>query len=399
MNGLRNLALVLLSFFLFLSLSVFGVAFMLNRTALNPNFITAELDKLDFSLLAEDLISEQAPAEGLPEEFETALINIITKLEPTVKEQAGAAIHSVYDYLLGRSQDLDLTLILRETILSADFVASLVDELDISSFIEDILNEQLTQDIPTEVQYLVVYLDEYLNDVVTELEPWLKQQIAAAADPILDYVLGESPTLAIAISLEPVLESLRDTVREPFLESPPPELAALPRSTLEEYFDDYFEEFTAMLPSTFELDESLLGTDVPTDIVETLATAEESLAKVKQGIGYFQLGYKLLIVFMVLLILGIVLIDRRIKSATRRLGITFATYGVLELIGIFIAKYFIDRAIPSPDIPLVLQTQIPQYTSSIVAPLQMFSIGLLIVGIALIVVSVVYKPRQPSPLS
>ncbi len=80
MNGLRNLALVFLSFFLFLSLSVFGLAFMLNRTALNPNFVTSELDKLDFSLLAEDLISEQAPAEGLPEEFETALINIITKL-------------------------------------------------------------------------------------------------------------------------------------------------------------------------------------------------------------------------------------------------------------------------------------------------------------------------------
>lgn len=398
MNGLRNLALVFLSFLLFLSLSVFGVAFMLNRTALNPNFVTSELDKLDFSLLAEDLISEQAPAEGLPEEFETALINIITKLEPTVKEQAGAAIHSVYDYLLGRSQDLDLALILRETILSADFVASLVDELDISSFIEDILNEQLTRDIPTEVQYLVVYLDEYLDDVVTELEPWLKQQIVAAADPILDYVLGESPTLAIVIPKEPVLESLRDAVREPFLESPPPELAALPRSTLEQYFDEYFEEFSAMMPS-FELDESLLGTDVPADIAETLATAEESLAEVKQGIGYFQLGYKLLIVFMVLLILGIVLIDRRVKSATRRLGITLATYGILELIGIFIAKYFIDRAIPTPDIPLALQTQIPQYINSILAPLQMFSIGLLIGGIALIVVSVVYKPRQPSPLS
>lgn len=399
MNALKNLALVFLSFFLFLSLSMFGLAFMFNRTALNPNFITSELDKLDFSLLAEDLLSEQTPGEGLPAEFETALVNIVTRLEPTVKEQVGAAIHSVYDYLLGRSQDLDLALILRETILSTDFVVSLVDELDISSFVEELLNEQLAQSVPTEQQYLIVYLDEYLDDVITELEPWLKQQIDAAADPILDYVLGESPTLAIAISLEPVLESLKDTVREPFLESPPPELAALPRSTLEQYFDDYFEEFSAMVPSTFELDESLLGADVPADIAEALTAAEESLAEVRQGIGYFQLGYKLLIVFMVLLILGIVLIDRRVKAATRRLGITLATYGILELIGIFIAKYFIDRAIQSADIPLALQTQIPQYTSSIVAPLQMFSLGLLIVGIALIVVSVVYKPRQPSPLS
>ena len=63
--------------------------------------------------MAEDLLSEQTPGEGLPAEFETALVNIITRLEPTVKEQVGAAIHSVYDYLLGRSQDLDLALILR----------------------------------------------------------------------------------------------------------------------------------------------------------------------------------------------------------------------------------------------------------------------------------------------
>ena len=59
MNFLKGLALGLLGVILFLSLTVFGLAFMVNSTALSPKFITSELDKLDVSSLAEELITEQ----------------------------------------------------------------------------------------------------------------------------------------------------------------------------------------------------------------------------------------------------------------------------------------------------------------------------------------------------
>ena len=51
MGALKKFAVGILSLFLFLSLSVFGYLFTLNRTALNPNFIVTELGKLDVTML------------------------------------------------------------------------------------------------------------------------------------------------------------------------------------------------------------------------------------------------------------------------------------------------------------------------------------------------------------
>ena len=396
MKFLKGLALSLLSFLLFLSLSIFGFMFMLNNTILNPEFVTSELDRLDVTSLAEELLSEQISEE---EEFGTTLVNTITKLEPLVKEQLSAAIYPIYDYLLGEKPNPELAPTLRNTILNTDFVVSLVGELDISSLAGEFLSEQLTEEIPEEMGYLVEYLDEPLNDVLTELEPWIEEQLSAAVDPVLDYLLGESQSLNVVISLEPVKESLKDNLWQAFLQSPPSELAGVPEAELEPYFDELYQELSEQMPSTFEFNESLLGTEMPAKIAEALAEAEEALEQARQYVGYFQLGYKALIGFILLLILGIILIHRQVRGTTRQIGITFLTYGALEYAGIFVAKYFAKIQIaqlPSPEIPPSLQAWLPQFFSNFLAPLEMLSLGLLIGGVVLLIVSFVYKPRQAS---
>ncbi len=496
MNILKGVALGLLSFLLFLSLSIFGILFLLNQTILNPNFITSQLDKLDVAALVEEIIIEQAPEEQPPGEFEAVLINTITKLEAPVKEQLGAAISETYDYLLGRketpdlratlgntffnsafvaslmeeldlpllaeelineqaseeeefpeelraalvntiteleplikervsaaadpifdyllgeSQSIDLALTLRNTFLSSDFVVSLVNELDISSLASEFLSEQLLEDIPEEMEFLV----EHLDDAIAELEPTIKEELIAAADPILDYLLGESQSISIVISLEPIIENLEDTLREAFLELLPAELTGLPLTEIEQYFDEYFGELTEMTPSTFELDETLFGTEMPAQIAEALAEAEDGLEQARQGfaegiaqaeegleqarqyVGYFQLGYKLLIGFIVLLIAGIVLLNREVKSATRKVGTIFLTCGVPWFAGILIGKYFAGKQIAQLDIPPYFQESLPRLVNDFSAPLQWFSLGLLIGGVVLIVVSFVYPRWRQSHL-
>ncbi len=389
MKVLRGLALGILGFLLFLSLSIFSLLFMLNSTILNANFVTAELDKFDVSALAGEVLSEQIPEE----EFRTTLINTITELEPLVKEQVSATIYPIYDYLLGKSQGLDLAHTLRNTILSSDFVASLLDKLDLSSLAGEFLTEQLAGDIPEEMELLVESLDE----VIIELEPWLKEQVNTAADPILDYLLGESQSLTVVISLEPVTESLKDNLREALLASPPAEFASVPPALLEQYIDQYLEEGLAeMIPPTIEIDESLIGTQTPAQLAEVLAEGEMALEEARQYVGYFQLVYKLLIVLIVLLIAGIVLLNRQVRSSTRKLGSIFLPCGILWLAGILIAKNFAGTQIAQLDIPSFLQAWLPQFVNDFLAPLQMLSIGLLAAGVVLLVVSFVYKPRQPS---
>ncbi len=396
MKILKGLALGILSFLLFLSLSILGLAITLNYTILNPNFVVSELDKLNISSLVEESLSEEADQEELPEEFRIALIDTIAELEPQVKEQTGTAIYPIYDYLLGKSRNLDLSLVLRETLLSQDFVASVVDKLDISSLAGEFLAQQFAENIPTEMEFIAEYVDEYTDDVIDEVEPAIKKEIISAADPILDYLLGESTSFNVVISLGPLTESLKSTLREAFVESPPEKLAGLSRAELEQYFDAYSQEMAKMIPPTFEIDESIIGTEMPAQLAETLAEVEATLAEAKQYVGHFQLGYKALIGFTVLVIIGIILLERRVRNATRNIGITLLTIGVVSLIEFFLAKHFIAPQLAQPDIPVSLQTWLPQLLNDFLAPLQAFSIGLLVAGVVLLVVSFVYKPRQPS---
>ena len=135
MKFLKGFALFILGTLLFLSLSTFGIAFMLNQTVLNPDFIVSQVDRLDITSLAEDMLGEQIPLGG-EELMEEVVSDTITDLEPWIKEQAADAAYAVYDYLEGRSQSLSLVISLdpvkqslREN-LREEFLASLPPELE-----------------------------------------------------------------------------------------------------------------------------------------------------------------------------------------------------------------------------------------------------------------------------
>ena len=390
------------------------LAVTLGNTFLNSNFVVSLMDELDLASLAEVILSEQMGEEAFPEEFGTALVSTITELEPLIKQRIGAATDPIFDYLLGKKQSIDLALTLRNTILTSDFIASLVDELDISSLAKEFLSEQVVGEIPEEMEFLTKYLDA----AIVELEPMIKEELTAAADPIFDYLLGESQSLSVVISLEPVMESLKDTLREAFLESPPPELATLSPAALEQIFNQFYQEFSKQIPPTFELDEGLLGTEIPAQIAEAIAEAEEGLEQGRQGIaeaiaeaeialeqarqyvGYFQLGYKALIGFMLLLVLGIILINRQVKGATRSLGSIFLTFAVPACLSISAVKYFdaiqawiLQLLNIDIDIPTQLQALVLQFVNDFVAPIWMLSLGLLAAGVVLLIISFAYKPR------
>lgn len=401
------------------------LALTLRETFLNSGFVASFLDELDISSLAEAYLSSESVQEDLPEEFtgelKADLVDIIDRLEPLIKVRISAVSGHIFDYMLGMSQSLDLVSLMRENILDSEFVDSLLNEIDIPSLLEDVdlsslvmdfLNEQTSEDIPEEVEYLVGYVDE----IIIELEPWMREQAGIVAAPVFDYLLGISQNIDLSVSLEPVKDALGDNLKEIFLESPPAELAGLSQTELDQYFDEQFGEMADALPSTFEIDESVLG-DLRTDIIgaladaegeleqsrqditEALAEAEVTLGEAREYIGYFQTGFGILIVFMLLTILGIILISREVRGTSRILGIIFLSYGILELIGIFIARNLAESRIPWADMPSSLQTWLQQLISSSLTPLQTFCIVLIVAGAALLVVSFIYGGKYWGKLS
>jgi hypothetical protein len=387
MKALRIIGLVVLGFLLVTSLSAFGAALTVNRTILNPEFLPDQLDRLPVAALLEETM--QSNDTGLSVDMNDTVVRTIRSLEPQIKTQVRTANSQVYAYLLGRQHDLDLRQVLKDTLLNKEFVASVLNEADILALIRQDLRDELAGIIPTGKQHLVVYLDQ----AMPSLDPWLKEQVNTVAGPVIDYLLGDTATLDVNVPLEQMKPILRASLRDAFLDSPPPELAGANQEQLETAFDQYYQEFAAQIPATANIGQSSLGITASPDWTQSLEDAESSLADARIIIGYFRTGFILLIIFILLLIGGIILIYREVKGASRELGIIFLTYGILEYLVIIIGKYSINAGLKITDMPETLRTWLPGFFTAVLQPLLIFSIVLAVSGLALIILSIIYRKR------
>ncbi len=98
---------------------------------------------------------------------------------------------------------------------------------------------------------------------------------------------------------------------------------------------------------------------------------------------------------MVVLVLGIILLHRSVKGATRELGITFLIYGVLEYASVWATQRYLP-SLPMPDMPPSLQAWLNGFVADLIAPMQVLGIGLMAAGAALIIVSFVYPRLRPA---
>ena len=286
-----------------------------------------------------------------------------------------------------------LVFMLNQTVLDPDFVTDQINKLNLPSIaretgiIEQIsqsIGQQISQQIGQQLPQAEEIMATVLNDILSENEPWIKQQANEAVYTFYDYILGESESFNLSISITPIKDSLAAKLSQAVLESPPPQLTAVPQEMREQIVSGLVQAFTQSMPTSFEVSETML----PPDVMSTLD-------QVKQGIVYVQTAYWALIGFMVLLALLITLIYRQVKGATRSLGSTLLTYGVLGYASIFAAQYFLGTQIGAMGLPTALQAWLPQFMNSLWSPLQTFNIAVAIAGLVLIIVSIVYR-REPA---
>jgi hypothetical protein len=358
MKILKGLGTGILSFLLLISLSVFGLAFLINGTLLNPDFIVAQADKLDVPALARDYldteISEEWPQEA--EFLKEVAYDIIADQEPWLKEQFGNTVYASYDFFLGKTDRFEINIPLDR--LKADVRNSLWQTLQ--KFLAR--NASL---IPEDL--LRPYIDEHYQ-ALFDLIP--KQLLP----PEMAGLTGNQ----LKIYIDQYYDEFIALLQKAYLV---PGVSSLILDQIQPYFDQYYNEVVADFPDSQVIDEN----EIPADVMEQLQLARKS-------IGYFYAGYYALIAFMVLLVAGIILINLNVKDPSRALGIVFLIYGVAEFAGVLFARYF-DFVRLIPDLPSSLQTYLPGLFRDALLPLQWFSLGILILGIVLVVISIVYQPR------
>jgi hypothetical protein len=273
-------------------------------------------------------------------------------------------------------------LMVNQSALNPDFVADRVDEVDIVELTDEIIIEEIP---PEAADFMGELLHPVLRYTIGEIEPWLKEQARNIIHVFYDYIEGRNDTLSLIISLEEKVRNFRDNLLDAILTSPPAELLGLNAEEIEAEFEVYFDQIEEEIPSAIELDEMLLETEVM-----------QQIERAKQYVGYFNLGFILLIAFILLLILLIILVYREVKGSCRQIGFTFLSVGIVSLVGAFVARSIADSQLATIDMPATLQTWAPNVVFDVLMPLGIYAIGLIVVGIALTVVSFVYKREDYS---
>jgi hypothetical protein len=363
MTVIKGLGTAILSFLLFISLTVFGISFTLQSTLLNPDFVAEQVDKLEITDLVREFADEEI-VENLPEEIDflaDIVYDVLEEYEPWLKEQINNAVYAAYDFMQGETDTLYISIPLDE------------------------IREDLRESLWTA---FTERLPEWLPDLVAmELDTYLGKYIDQLAESIPDEYLPPELVGVPENLLGDYLSDYLHDVSEQVIQDYIPQVSGLLEYTIKPYFDEYYDDFVSEIPEEFAVDEDSVDADT-----------WDILLQVRNYIDIFNKVYYGLIAFMVLLVAGIVLIHRNVRDSTRSLGIGLLTYGVLEFAGVYLARHFLptDLSCISTDsfnLPDSFQTWLTGFYSDLLGPLQMFSIIILVIGAVLLTVSFVYRRK------
>jgi hypothetical protein len=357
MGFLKGFGTYVCNSLLFLVLAFFSMAYMLNSTVLSADFVTRQVDNIDIASVAPD-ISEKLVSEEMPPEAELlkdVALDVISEQEPWIKEQLDSAVNTGYDFFLGESDTLSITIPLVE------LKTSLKDSL--WNAVQDHLGQQLSGMSDYEIKR---YLQDYMGQIPEEnLPPELaalpEDERNTAIEQYLRELGGLEMTEAIPAAISNQFEGL-----------------------MKEYFDQYYAEFISDIPDSYTIDESTIGSDT----MDTFFT-------VRKYIGYFQTYYPWAIVFMVVMAGLIFLINWGVKAPARSLGINLLVFGVLNVAVAIVFKVIspmqlIQKIIPDfSEIPASVQNIADGVSNDVLSISLTFGIGVLVVGVILLVASFV----------
>ena len=266
---------------------------------------------------------------------------------------------------------------LNQTLLNRDFTVAQVEKLDTVTLGEYIIRDQVISQVAIPI-YLPIedFIEGAVNETLTELEPWLKQQSKNIVNDIYDYLEGKSQNFSIVIELESVKGQVQNNISQAVIASPPPGLTDVPPATIERYLEPFYDR----IPSSLEVDEDWLGPYTMAQI-DTL----------KQLVSNFHIFFFAMIGFILFMMLCIILINHEVRGSTRSLGVVFLGGAVVSYGGVWLTRDAITAQSALPQVPVYLQSWLPELMTDILSPMVPYSYGLAGMGVVLLIVSFAYR--------
>ena len=136
---------------------MFSVMFCFNQTVLNPDFIVAEINKVNFTTTVTHILDEVwevksdsdtsvKSSDDSLESFEQytrkKTIQTFSRLEPDIKNGIDLSVHSTFDYLLDKKPEPEMAKMLRESFFTKKFASSLIDNFELDSMIQQFVGSE-----------------------------------------------------------------------------------------------------------------------------------------------------------------------------------------------------------------------------------------------------------------
>jgi hypothetical protein len=260
-------------------------------------------------------------------------------------------------------------------IFNADFMVGQMERLDISELAGDTIAAEMLANLPPEA----AYIEDSLDELLVKVEPWIDAQAGIVIPRIYDYVLGKTSSYAVSIptvELEQLILAELDVI---LAESPPEALASVPVEMQAQIIAQIKAELAANFPDEIVINEAMM----PAEFANVLEQA-------RLGLSYFRMGYWATIGLALLLALIIVVTFRSVRPASRTIGIVLLLFGLLE-IAIFYGGQAVLPYAPLAQVPAALRDWLPGLVDGLLRPALMLGIGSAVVGVALIVLSALYR--------
>ena len=356
MRFLKGFGAAILGLLLFFSLTVFGIACMLNSTLLSPGFVKKQVNRIDISAVAKD-IGDQQIQDYLPAQMsflKDAVYSAINDQDAWFKTQADYAIDTGYAFFLGKTGTLSINIPL--SALKTDLQNSLWKEFG-------------------------AQLDQWIkgNNIQTQLEPYIFQNLGQYRS-MLPADIASLSDAQLKSYIDTFLKQVQAQANMP---GGGVVLSGLMQTLVRLYFDYYYNQYAAQIPDSLVADQS----NIPSKVMDNLLT-------IRHYIGIFRAAYYWLIVLMVVLAAGIFLIYRNVQEPSRALGIDLFIFGALSLAGVLIARTFNPAQTILNSLPQKLPSLAPWITAlyhDVLMKEFIFSIVVLVLATALIAISFIFK--------
>jgi hypothetical protein len=369
MNAVKGLGTAILCILLFISVGLISTATWLKATVLSQSFVNREVQNINITDLARNILNDQVNVD-LPPEYAVAepvvkdlLISVISVYEPWLKDQFDSITKQLYDYLQRRTDQLAVS----------------IDLTQLKSTLRDNLWTIWTQKSATYLPQIVSGVEDYIVNNPADIVQYIPQDFL----PPEARLLSQDQLAAYLEANKSLVRAQIDSLGTDAI------LAQLDNNVIEPYFNEFTDSAVTQIPDVYNVNTEVFGQD-----------GLRQLADARRYLGYFETAYWALIAAALVLIGLVWLIWREVKHPARAVGITLAFFGVLELAGTIILRSINPFDYSNGlDMPTYARNILLNVYHDALQPMLVFNIVVLVVGVAVLVLSFFTKsgPREPGP--